>query len=53
VRGRAILVIIERERPHPRHAHWHSGCLHDPADDDAVGEHVEVVVIPLAGWPTD
>jgi hypothetical protein len=26
-----------------------SGCIHDPADDDAVGEHVIVVVVPLAG----
>src|SRR6266568_2078532 len=46
---RAILVIIERERPHPRHAHRHSGCPHDPADDAAVGEHVAIIV---AGWAT-
>jgi len=30
-------------------SHWYSGCLHDPTDHDAVGELVEVVVVPLAG----
>jgi hypothetical protein len=24
--------------------------VEDAADDDAVGEHVEVVIVPLAGW---
>ena len=24
--------------------------LHDPANHDAIGEHVEVVVVPFAGW---
>src|SRR6516165_790205 len=48
VRWRAILMIAKGERPHPRHANWHSGRLHDPANDDAVAEHVEVVVVPFA-----
>jgi len=50
VRRRAILMMPKGERPHPRHSHRHSGRLHDPADDDAIGEHVEVVVVPFAGW---
>jgi len=41
----AIFVTIECESPHSRHAHRHSGCLHDLA----VGEHVVIVVTPLAG----
>src|SRR5215831_3409425 len=46
---RAILMIAKGQRPHPRHADWHSGRLHDPANDDAIAEHVEVVLIPFAG----
>jgi hypothetical protein len=48
-RSRAFLVVTEGQRPHPRHAHRHGGRLRDPADDGAVGEHVEVVIVPLAG----
>src|ERR1700730_11508071 len=51
--GRAVLMIAIGERPHPRHAHWPSGCLHDPADDDAVGYHVAIIVVPFAGWATN
>jgi hypothetical protein len=39
------------ERPHPRLPHRHRCGLHDAADDGAVCEHVELVVIPLAGDP--
>src|SRR5215471_18519440 len=47
---RAILMIAKGQRPHPRHANWHSGRLHDPANDDAIAEHAVVVIVPLAGW---
>ena len=47
--GRAILVIIVRERPHPRHPHRYSGRFHDAPDRDAIGKHVEIVIVPLAG----
>src|SRR5215831_17138137 len=50
VRRRAVLVLPEGERPHPRLAHWHCRRLHDAADDAAVSEHVVIVLIPLAGW---
>jgi len=33
---RAIPVITERERPHPRRARRHSSRLHDAADGDAI-----------------
>ena len=46
---RAILMITKGQRPHPRHAHRHSGRLHDPADCGAIGKHVVIVVAPLAG----
>jgi hypothetical protein len=25
--------------------------LEDAADDRAVGEHIKIVILPLAGWP--
>ena len=49
VRRGAVLMIAKRQRPHPRHANWHSRRLHDPANDDAIAEHVEIVVTPFAG----
>src|SRR6516162_1660903 len=49
VRERAALMIIVRERPHPRHPHRYSGRLHDAPNHDAIAEHVEVIVAPLAG----
>jgi hypothetical protein len=51
VRRRAILVMTEGERPHPRLAYRRRVHLQDPADDNAVGEYVEVIVVPLARWP--
>jgi hypothetical protein len=41
-----VLVMPEGERPHPGLPHRHRCRLHDAADHDAVGEHVEVVVVP-------
>jgi len=38
----------QSERPHPRHPHRYSDRLHDATDHDAVSEHVEVVVVPVA-----
>jgi hypothetical protein len=50
VRRRAIFVLSEGKRPHPRRCYWRGVGLEDSADDDTNGENVEVVVIPLAGW---
>ncbi len=49
MRRRAILMVPEGQRPHPGLSHRHRRRLHDAADHDAIGEHVEVVVAPLAG----
>src|SRR5262245_7994448 len=47
----AIAVIAEGERPEPRRSYRRSDGFHDAADDDAISEHVEVVVVPLARGP--
>jgi hypothetical protein len=43
VRQASILVVPVGKRPHPWRSQWRGGGLHDAPDDDAVGEHVEVV----------
>src|SRR5262249_59719961 len=45
-----VRVMLERERPHPRHSDRCGAYLENAADNEAAGEHVEVVVTPLAGW---
>jgi hypothetical protein len=50
VRRRAIFVVPEGERPHPRRSDRRGDGVEDAADHNAVGEHVEVVVVPLTGW---
>jgi len=49
VRRRTGLVIAEPERPHPRRAYGRRMHLENTADDDAFGEHAEVIVVPFAG----
>jgi hypothetical protein len=49
VRRRAVLVVAESERPYPRGANRRCSGLEVAADHSAIGEHVEVVIIPLAG----
>src|SRR6266853_224423 len=45
---RAVLVVPKGERPHPRRSLWHGVHLQDAADNDAIGEHVVVVIVPFA-----
>src|SRR5438128_9899414 len=45
---RAVLVISEGECPHPRRTNGRGGDLQDAADDSAIGQHIVVVVVPLA-----
>jgi hypothetical protein len=52
VRRVAVLVEAVGQRPHPRRAHGRGGGVEDAADDSAIGEHVEVIIVPLAGWAT-
>src|SRR6516225_7787095 len=49
VRRPAVLVLAKGERPQPWLADRRGGRLHDSADDDAIADHIEVVVVPLAG----
>jgi hypothetical protein len=49
VRWRVIFVVSEVQRPHPRRSYWRCIGLEDAANNFAVGEHVEIVVIPFAG----
>ena len=48
--GRVIFVVAEHQRPHPGRSYGRGVYLQDAPDDSAIREHVEVVVIPLAGW---
>ena len=50
VRPRAILMMFKGERPHPGRALRCRVHLHDVADDGGIGEHIVIVVVPLAGW---
>src|SRR5215470_10405853 len=48
VRRRAVLVIAERERPHPGRSYRRGVGQEDAADDEAVGENVVNLVVPLS-----
>jgi hypothetical protein len=45
----AIFVVPKGEHPHLRRSHRPGIGVEDAANDNAVGEHVEVVIIPFAG----
>src|SRR5262249_49266998 len=45
---RAVLMVTEHQRPHPRRPCRGRMCLQDAADYGAIGNHVVVVVTPLA-----
>jgi hypothetical protein len=49
-RRRAVFVIVENQRSHPRRAHGRRRGVEDAADDSVIGEHVEIVIVPFAGW---
>jgi hypothetical protein len=50
MRRRAILMMPKGERPHPRQSNRRRCGVEDAADNDAIGKHVEIVIIPLTGW---
>src|SRR5262245_63740628 len=43
-------MIAKGQRPHPRRTLRCRVHLEDAADDSAIGEHVEVIVVPFTGW---
>jgi hypothetical protein len=49
MRRRAIFVLPEGSCPHPRHSYGRRVYLEDSADNGAIGEHVVIGFIPLAG----
>src|SRR5262245_10514793 len=49
MRRRAIFVMAEGEHPHPGRANRRCVRLENPSDDGTIGEHVVIVVVPLAG----
>jgi hypothetical protein len=46
---RALPVIAEGQGPHPRASYRRGIGLEDTADNFAIGQHVEIVIIPFAG----
>jgi len=52
VRRRAVLMMPEGGRPTAFLLYWRSVNLEDAADDSAVGQHIVIVVVPIAGWAT-
>src|SRR5438045_512073 len=53
VRWRAALMVWEYQRPHPGRSYGRGVSLEDTADNFAIGEHVIVVIVPLAGRARD
>ena len=43
-----ILVVPKGERPKPGRINRRGCCLHDAADDDAIGKRIEIILFPLA-----
>jgi len=43
-------MMPEGESRHPWHSNWRGVYPEDAANNGAIGEHVVVVIIPLAGW---
>src|SRR5262249_12017341 len=43
-----LTIFVGQDGPQPRRSNRRGVHLHDAADNCAVGEHVEIVVVPLA-----
>jgi hypothetical protein len=43
-------MVREGQRPHPTRADRRGVGLEDAADNSADRQHIEIVVIPVAGW---
>jgi hypothetical protein len=48
VRRRSIFVVPKIQWSHPTRTYWRSVNLEDAAGDSTAGEHVEIVVVPVA-----
>jgi hypothetical protein len=50
VRRCASFMVPEGQCPHPRCPDWRCVGFENSANHDAVSKHIEIVVVPLAGW---
>src|SRR5215813_6484708 len=50
---RSAFERIETVGPHPRTSHGRGLGQEDSPDHHTVGQHIVILVIPLAGWPTE
>src|SRR5262245_50004456 len=48
--GRSIFVTPKGQCPHPRCPDWRSVGFENSTDNNAVGKHVVIVFVPIAGW---
>src|SRR5262249_32255159 len=49
VRRRAIRMMAEGERRHPRRSHGRRVHPQDATDNSAIRQHVEIVIVPFTG----
>jgi len=47
---RAVLVLPKGQCSHPWRSYRRGVHLQDAADHDAIGKHIIVVIVPVAGW---
>src|SRR6516164_7618038 len=50
MRWRAVLAVAKGECPEPWCLEWCGVDLEDAADNSAIGDYIEIVVVPFAGW---
>src|SRR5262245_59654640 len=50
VRQRAVLMMPKGQSPHPGASYRRRMYLQDTTDDGAIGNHVIVVIVPVARW---
>jgi hypothetical protein len=45
-------MVPEGERPHPGRSYGRGVGFEDAADNDAISQHIIIIIIPFAGWTT-
>jgi|AmaraimetFIIA100_FD_contig_91_339576_length_899_multi_4_in_0_out_0_2 hypothetical protein len=45
-------MLLKGARPEPWRPDWCGVGLEDAADNSAIGEYVEILIVPFAGWAT-
>src|SRR5262249_37042608 len=44
-----LTIFVGQDGPQPRRSNRGRCSFHDPPDNSAIGQHVEVVIVPFAG----